>query len=672
MAPPIEPGVAITRNNGLSPACLWSVAALSAAFLVLAGGFPVLALAFAGHDDAMYIRLAGSIRSGQWLGGYNNLTLSKGPGYPLWLALAASTGIPLLLAQAGIYLAAGYIMLAAAARLTTARWALVAAFALYLFNPVTFSIPHLRVIREGLYVPLTVLVTALVLWQFALRRNTLPVRLSLAMALGIALAWFWITREEGVWIVPGLGIAWLGIVTISVTERRDKLRSLGREALIGLVAFLVLVGGVQAVMAVNKARFGIREIVEFKQSSFLAAYGALTRIEHRQWRPYVVVPREALDRAYAVSPALRETRAHFEGPGAGWAQPGCAIYGINPCDGEIRAGWFMWALRDAVTAAGHYSSAKAARDYYDRLAREIDEACADGRLDCLPPRRTMLPPFRSDYFWSTVQTFFDGIAFIVTFRNVATNPSYSAGDADGLDRFRTLTHSAIFPGGPQLVISGRAPPAASLHLAVDAPSGRGTNTDSEQKRTSTAGIAFRLRTDCLDAGCALAVGGGERNLALIPVGALQPGQTILPSGGVLDIDLVRRLGPEAVPAQRYFQRALATEIGLVAIYRWIMPTMAVAAGALFVLSLAASIARRELPVLVAFNAALLAMIGARLALLSYLQVTSMPGVEVSYLAPVYPLMFWFCVLALIDGAPLTARAIPWLRIKIGGGRSREV
>ena len=47
----------------------------------------------------------------------------------------------------------------------------------------------------------------------------------------------------------------------------------------------------------------------------------------------------------------------------------------------------MWALRDAVAAAGYYSSGKFPEEYYLRLAQEIDNACSKGRLDCYPAAR---------------------------------------------------------------------------------------------------------------------------------------------------------------------------------------------------------------------------------------------------------------------------------------------
>lgn len=46
--------------------------------------------------------------------------------------------------------------------------------------------------------------------------------------------------------------------------------------------------------------------------------------------------------------------------------------------------------------AGHHGTAPAAKAYYGQLAHEIDTACAEDRLDCLPVRRTLRPPFRLD------------------------------------------------------------------------------------------------------------------------------------------------------------------------------------------------------------------------------------------------------------------------------------
>ena len=80
--------------------------------------------------------------------------------------------------------------------------------------------------------------------------------------------------------------------------------------------------------------------------------------------------------------------------GKGWSVHGCKA--LSVCD-DIAGGWFMWALRDAVAAAGHYASGPSAADYYRRLAREINAACADHNLDCEPERASLMPSWRGEY-----------------------------------------------------------------------------------------------------------------------------------------------------------------------------------------------------------------------------------------------------------------------------------
>src|ERR1044072_4763900 len=61
---------------------------------------PVPLIPILGHDDGHFMQQAKKILDGQWLGPYDQLTLIKGPGYPIFLALgrAARLPYPILLA----------------------------------------------------------------------------------------------------------------------------------------------------------------------------------------------------------------------------------------------------------------------------------------------------------------------------------------------------------------------------------------------------------------------------------------------------------------------------------------------------------------------------------------------------------------------------------------------
>ena len=48
---------------------------------------PIMAVPKGIHDDWIMVHLAETLRNGQWLGEYNDLTLTKGMFFPLYLAL---------------------------------------------------------------------------------------------------------------------------------------------------------------------------------------------------------------------------------------------------------------------------------------------------------------------------------------------------------------------------------------------------------------------------------------------------------------------------------------------------------------------------------------------------------------------------------------------------------
>ena len=81
-------------------------------------------------------------------------------------------------------------------------------------------------------------------------------------------------------------------------------------------------------------------------------YRLLQRIDHASPRRFVLVPREVRRRAYAVSPALRELRAHLEAQGWGRVVS-CSV--VRVCD-DYAGAWFMWTMREAAAKAGRMGS----------------------------------------------------------------------------------------------------------------------------------------------------------------------------------------------------------------------------------------------------------------------------------------------------------------------------
>src|SRR4029077_13664201 len=386
---------------------LWLIAygSVAAASLWLRSAVPVSAIGEAGHDDFLFVRLAYYLGSGSWLGPYNNLTLAKGMGYPSFILAAFGAGVPLKIAEQLLYLGACGFTAWLMRRLSGGCWLPLLLFAVLAFSPVMWTVELARVVREGIYGSLSMLLVMLgaaVLLLPSTGKLARHVRIALPAALGFVAAIYWVTREEGVWIAPALATL-LGAAGLRIfwQRRREDFSSASgavRKAAAHLAIVLVVFGiGIGSVAGVNYWRYGVFITNEFRSAPFLSAYGALARIEPARWERYVVFPADARQKAYAVSPAALELRPALEGAaGKGWLKASCEHVPRNPCS-EILSAHFPWAFRDAVAAAGHYKSAPEALAFYDRLAAEIGAACDAGRLSCLPQSASLAPPFRWDY-----------------------------------------------------------------------------------------------------------------------------------------------------------------------------------------------------------------------------------------------------------------------------------
>lgn len=333
---------------------------------------PLSAVGMAGHDDRLFLELGRSLLQGEWLGAYHERTLIKGPGYPVFLACNAWLGLPLMLSQQMLYLLSGLVFMYAirpAIPNCYARFLLFAVFALNLE-----MIP--RVLRGGIYTPLTVLVLAGLVGLYAYRQARLWKPLGWAIFTGLALSVYWLTREEGPWLLPSMFLMLAGTL-IRLYRSHGRTSLFFKRATLYLLPLLLPWMCHRVVCLLNQSYYGTSTVVEIKSKPFTSAYGALTRVKHPNPAPRMPVPREVRRLIYEVSPAFREIEAHLEAINQGQESDGAG---------------FLWDLRLAVARAGYHKSGVTANKYYSRLAQEVNTACDQGLLDCLPERATLTLP----------------------------------------------------------------------------------------------------------------------------------------------------------------------------------------------------------------------------------------------------------------------------------------
>ena len=427
--------------------------ALTLAKLWLMQGQAIFAIGGADHDDALFVKLANSLVSGNWLGPYDQLTLAKGPFYSLWIALVFLVGLPLNFAQQLAYAGACAAVVGALAPLINLRAGRLAAYVLLLWNPMSFEATTLsRILRQHVSTPLALLVFAGLIALYARREGPFRRLAPWAVLLGAAFGALWLTREDEVWIVPSMILLGGAAVVGAVRIRPGAWRAMTGA---GVLAAFCALTPIVAVCALNARAYGWFGSVEFRASEFKDAYGALLRVRVGPRIPFVPVTRQMRDAIYAVSPTFATLRPHLEGPiGQGWAGASQEVTHLAPDQLQIGGGWFMWALRDSVATAGFCRDAGTALAYYHRLAVEVNQACDDGRLPAGPRRSGFLPPGHPGMAREWFGAWPEFAEYLVRFRGFSAYAPASTGSVDELQPFRDLTRGRLVPASydtePQL------------------------------------------------------------------------------------------------------------------------------------------------------------------------------------------------------------------------------
>jgi hypothetical protein len=299
----------------------------------------------------------------------------------------------------------------------------------------------LDVLRQDLYTPLTLLFFAGLIALDSQRGQSLLRRFIWGGLLGVSAAAFYLTREEGAWIVPSAAL--LIVVTVWRSWRESEwLRPLFAPVLCAIVFATAVVF---SICLLNFHYYGWFGTVEFRAPQFLAAYGALQRPIPSREVPYVPVTREVRLKLYQTSPAFAELKPFLEGMiGLEWATYSEYLTGRPARELEMSGGRFMWALRDVVVESGNARDARVALQFYNRIAFEVNRACDEGKLGPVRRRRdTMLPPWKPE---DTERLRKDALGYVtdfLLFRQFTAFPGLSTGPNHLLRIFSELTRWPI-------------------------------------------------------------------------------------------------------------------------------------------------------------------------------------------------------------------------------------
>ena len=364
-------------------------------------------------DDELMFRAAQSITAGQWLGAYDWLTLSKHMFFAVWLAVCNLLHLP--------YLAAGQLLTCGAALACAFAFAPVlrqwksrfALFALLAFSPAATASFTLRVYRDNIFPGLCMLFFA-GLCGYALRcRRPVKQGIGWLVLSGVGLGLAWLTREDGVWLLPFAAAGTLILILTALRDKGSLAKKLGRCALLA-VPYGLLAAAILVYSAVNYACYGVFAVSDFSTGSFAAAVGAMSRVKAEEWKPLCSVPTDVRMKLYDAVPQLKQLEY--------WLEEDEDLQNSfrNPELDDYQSGSFYWALRKAAWNEGVYDSPQKAEEYWQQVADAINALCDSGQLESNGPKRSSTtPPIRMEYVPDVLAEGVRSLLHTLTFRDCA-------------------------------------------------------------------------------------------------------------------------------------------------------------------------------------------------------------------------------------------------------------
>jgi len=446
---------------------------------------PIVVNPLAMHDDGLFIELGRYLAEGHWLGPFSQFTLMKGPGYPLFLALARWLGLSVTQAHSFFHCFSIAVFVLILHRFVRSHFLSGLLFTLLLWHPITLSVHLLRVLRDEIYYGQVLLIlAALTATVFAPSGKRLHI--SWSLAVGLVFGWFWLTREEGFWLLPGLAIVVAG--GILKARRSGGTRQLLTSLSIVVCTFAIVQVGFRLG---NLWAYGKFVGVDVKETNFERALGALDSVRSGGTKPFIPVTQSARQKIYAVSPSFASLKEYFDSSQElGWVTISCRFY-PDSC-GEIAGGWFMWGLRDAASLRGQYVSPSKASAFFGRMADEIQAACLRAELDCSPQLIPEMPPVTWSDLYHRSPPRYAAAAHLLLFINPPLQFNPSAGTESELAPALAFlgrplyNRSADMPG--KYVLSGWYYESGDKWFSADVTNADGTRAQTKIARTPSLDI----------------------------------------------------------------------------------------------------------------------------------------------------------------------------------------
>lgn len=379
---------------------------------------PLMAVPKGIHDDWIMVHMAEALRNGQWLGEYNDLTLTKGMFFPFYLAVLNFLHLSYLSVSALLYTVSCMLFVYALRPLVKKYWTCLTLYLALLWNPVSYSVQAFqRVYRNSISYIQVLLIFGGLLALWLRRKEPLRKQILWLVTAAVGMVSFFYTREDAIWVEPFLGVfvlVYLG--SMFQLWRRERTRAYVTKAVLILLPFLSVWGAGQLIARKNYSHYNIRLTNELQSGGFAKMYQSMMAVKPEEEIDGVTMTREKIARMCDECPTLKKLEPYIQSSRLYWAGSE-----ENEKDWEVRDGWAFWIFRTALLQAGYYTDGETVNQVCLQIRDELETAMDEGRLTrqaTMPS--TYMSPWKEGYLGDLFGALGKAIAYTTTYDEMET------------------------------------------------------------------------------------------------------------------------------------------------------------------------------------------------------------------------------------------------------------
>ncbi len=358
----LELSINILRTNKF----LFGITLISIIRLWLTSDIKLIAIP-SNTDDFHYTLLAYYIKSGDWLGPLDQLTLHTKTFFPVYLAYISKMQLPYIFMNHLIYVLSVIFAFFTIRKIIKNDLILLLGYTLVLFNPMLYAGDVSRVVREGIWVPLAILIVFLYIRILFLEDQFLKKYLY-SILCGFCLGGFYLTREDGLMIFPIVGL--LSFAFVVFKFKSFKL-NLIKYIILLIIPLFVTKSMIYWNQSLNKKKYKVGITWEGELKSAGEFGNALSQIHQDIKISGIPYSRDTRLKLYKEVPEFAKLK-QFEDIFLAWSEK----TGKN--QGELIH--FNHALKWALHQAGYYENYKKIDEFYKNAKSDILRAYDEGRL----------------------------------------------------------------------------------------------------------------------------------------------------------------------------------------------------------------------------------------------------------------------------------------------------